>query len=76
MENNISAFNVEPQDTAAVRWERWIARFENLLVAKNITGDNRKKALLLHHAGEEVFDLYFTLQTDDNNDTYTDTKQC
>ena len=30
-------------------------------MTKNITGDIRKKATLLHYAGEEVFDLFYTL---------------
>ena len=45
--------------TAAARWDhwRWLRRLENVIAAKGIADLNRKKAVLLHHAGEEVFDL-------------------
>lgn len=39
----------------------------------NITGDARLKALLLHIAGERVYDIYDTLAAED--DKYADTKQ-
>jgi hypothetical protein len=44
--------------SVAQRWKRWLDRFENLLVALNITDNNRKKALLLHLAGETVYEIY------------------
>ena len=39
------------------RWDRWLKRFVNFTVAKRITNDPQKKAMLLHYAGEEVFAL-------------------
>ena len=59
----LPSFNPEPTDTAASRWDRWIKRFENYLVAKDITKDTRKCALLLHHGGEEVFEIKEALTT-------------
>ena len=53
--------NPDVGDTA-VRWERWVSRFKNLLVALNITNDARQHALLLHYAGEAVNDIYDTLE--------------
>ena len=50
-------FSVNPADTASNRWEKWIRRLENFLIAKDINEDDRKRAMLLHYAGEEVFDL-------------------
>jgi len=44
--------------SVAQRWKRWSDRFDNLLVALNINDNNRKKALLLHLAGESVFDIF------------------
>ena len=41
----------------AARWERWLKRFTNYTVGKNITHASRQKAILLHYAGEDVFDL-------------------
>ena len=42
-------------------WNKWIKRLENLLTALEITDDARRRALLLHYAGEEVNDIYETL---------------
>ena len=40
-----------------VRWKKYVGRFRNLIVALNITDENRQKALLMHFAGEEVNDI-------------------
>lgn len=50
-------FSIEPTDSASARWDRWVRRFDNFIVAKNVEEDTRKKAMLLHYAGESVFDL-------------------
>ena len=42
----------------ATRWTKWLARLENLFVALNIADDKRKRALLLHFAGEQVHDIF------------------
>ena len=46
-----------PVGSAAARWERWLNRFANFAVAKNITDARRLKAIFLHYVGEDVFDL-------------------
>ena len=46
------------------RWKRWSDRFDNLLVAMNVTNNARKKALLLHLAGDAVFDIFSGLVID------------
>ena len=45
---------------AGPRWEKWIGRLENLFVGLNLKdkGEARKRALLLHYAGETVYDIY------------------
>ena len=43
--------------SVAQRWRRWSDRFDNLIIALNITDAARKKALLLHLAGE-VYDVF------------------
>ena len=48
-------FALNPADNVSTRWERWIRRLDNFLVAKTITDDDRKRAMLLHYAGEDVF---------------------
>ena len=58
MENaQIEQFEIEPVDTASTRWERWVRRFDNFVVAKGINNDTRITAMMLHHAGETVFEL-------------------
>ena len=49
-------------------------RFHNFLVAKNVTVDGRKKAMLLHYAGEEVFELSESINITDEDD-YLETKE-
>ena len=53
---DIAIFSLEPTDSAGQRWESWVRRFENYIVAKNIQNDKRIKAMLLHYAGEAVFE--------------------
>ncbi len=55
-------FNTSEHFGLGPRWERWLNRFENFLIALNITTDVRKKALLLHYAGEGVYEVYETLR--------------
>ena len=50
-------FSIEPTDSASTRWERWLRRFDNFVVARDIATDARQKAMLLHYAGEAVFNL-------------------
>ncbi|KAK7099608.1 hypothetical protein V1264_003723 [Littorina saxatilis] len=51
-------FNVfSDEQSAGVRWRRWVARFKNLLCALDITKYARKKALLLHFCGDEVYNI-------------------
>jgi len=67
----ILPFDCESEpSTIASRWEKWLNRFDNYIVAMNITTDIRKKALLLHLAGEKVHEIYETLgQPGDNFNT-------
>ena len=43
------------------RWRKWMARFQNLMIAKDVSEDERQKAMLLHYVGEEMLDIYETL---------------
>ena len=55
----IAPFTPDSDPTSvAQRWKRWSDRFDNLVVAMNVTDNKRKKALLLHLAGESVFDIF------------------
>ena len=54
------------------RWTKWLSRFNNYLVAADVTDPARKKALLLHYAGEAVQDIYDALPTIPTSDGSTD----
>ena len=55
------SFNYEADKAnASSHWNRWINRLENLFVAMGLEEDDDKpkRALLLHYAGERVYDIY------------------
>ena len=54
-------FDVTHTSTQAARWKKWQSRFRNLLVAMNVTDKKRKRALLLHNAGEPTNEKFDTL---------------
>lgn len=55
----IAPFHVDSDVTSlAQRWKRWSDRFDNLMVAMNVADNARKKALLLHLAGDAVFSIF------------------
>lgn len=55
-------FEVDTEPTSlGQRWKKYLARFENLIVALDITQPQRKKALLLHYAGAAVQEIFETL---------------
>ncbi|XP_075555844.1 uncharacterized protein LOC142588176 [Dermacentor variabilis] len=45
----------------AQRWTKWQARFDNFLLAANIQNAARKRAMLLHYAGDAVHGIFLTL---------------
>lgn len=59
---NIEPFNVHANtENGGVRWQKWLRRFNNFLIAAGITDDTRMEAMLLHCIGEETFDIYCSL---------------
>ena len=55
-------FDVEgDQHGLNLRWQEYIERFQNFLLALNIKDDTRKRAMLLHFAGEGVYRIFKTL---------------
>ena len=50
------------QTNLAQKWDQYIKRFEYYIKAQTVTKDEQKRALLLHVVGEEVQDLFETLQ--------------
>ena len=59
---NFPSFDVDlDSSNLDARWRKWLSRFKNLLLALDIADDKRKKALLLHYAGDKVNDIFDTL---------------
>ena len=62
---SLSAFPVFDTQTDPTsigpRWRKWMLRFENRIKAMNLTDPERKFALLLDYAGDDVHDDYITL---------------
>ena len=46
--------------SAGPRWKKYVERFEMMIEAYKVEDDQRKKALLLHNAGEDIFSIYST----------------
>lgn len=63
---NIETFNVH-SNNVGIRWQKWIKRFDNFLIASGITDNERKQAMLLHCVGDEVFDIFNSLPDPTNS---------
>ena len=73
---HFTTFDAEgDQLTVNQRWHLWIERFENFLIVSSVSGANKKKAMLLHYAGESVFEMYKEMESYDPNDNYDDVKR-
>ena len=69
-------FNVhEEEHSVGVRWEKYLHKLENLFVGLNIEAKKRRKALLLHFAGDAVFDIYETVGLGGDDSNYDETKE-
>ena len=62
------------ESSVGIRWTKYVAKLENLFVGLNIDSKKRKKALLLHYSGDEVFEIYETLNLGADDQNYDDTK--
>ena len=60
--------------SAGLRWEKYLSRLENLFVGMNLKDESRKRALLLHYVGEDVYDIY-EAEKGDSSSTYDATKE-
>ena len=62
----LEQFNVHADPApVGVRWAKWLKRFDNLLIALDITDEKRQQALLFHYAGSEVSDIFDTFPEKD-----------
>ena len=53
------------KENRPVRWDKYTKRLENIFVAYNIIEDDRKVAILLSYAGEELNDIVDTFSEQD-----------
>ena len=66
----IPNFNVSDVTGMGERWKRWLRAFELYAAGKGVTDADQKYALLLHTAGMDVQDIFFTLPAGAGDDDY------
>ena len=64
----ITNFNVSEATGIAERWKRWLPAFELYSTGKGVTDNDQKYALMLHTAGMDVQDIFFTLPDGSGDD--------
>ncbi|CAG2201705.1 unnamed protein product [Mytilus edulis] len=70
--NPVGNFDVSG-DRLGQSWTRWLRSFELYATGKGVDDKKQKKALLLHCAGLDVQDIYFTLTEEDGDDDFDKT---
>lgn len=55
--NVIKMFSVCDTTNIGTRWKKWLKKFENYIVVANVNTDERKMAMLVHFAGDEVAEI-------------------
>ena len=69
-------FDVYGEETSlGTRWTKYVMKLENLFTGLTIESKKRRKALLLHYAGDEVFEIYETLNLGDSDSNYDEVKK-
>lgn len=63
-------FDVSDVTGIASKWQRWRRAFELYATGKGIEGAAQAKALLLHTAGMDVQDIFFTLPEGTGDNVY------
>jgi hypothetical protein len=58
---HFAEFDVHSDGAVGIRWKKWLTRFKNLLLALDVHNTKRQRALLLHYAGESVYEIFETL---------------
>ena len=53
-------FNIDDNNNAFQRWEKWLNSLDYYMIASNITDTKQKRAVLLHLAGEDVQTIFET----------------
>jgi len=70
----VTAFSLkEETHNVGSRWKKWVSAFGLYITSKGVTSDKQKQAILLHSAGVDVQDVFFTLVGEDEAKSYADT---
>ena len=71
---SLQPFQVKGDPHSVVqRWRKWKRAFQLYVLGKGITNDSQKRGLLLHTAGLDVQEVYFTLVPDGAETNYMET---
>ena len=62
MTNTIEKFRINETSSAGPRWKKYLQRFEIMMEVFDITDEKKKKSMLLHYSGEEIFDIFCTIE--------------
>ena len=57
-------FDLDDTTTISTRWLKYKKRFANLCIALNVQDQKQKLAMLLTYVGEEVYDIFDSLNVD------------
>lgn len=63
---NLQPFVPGDTSTVSTRWKKWKRSFEIFLDVNNVAIAARKKSYLLHYAGPQVQDIFFSLRGEDD----------
>ncbi|XP_046746420.1 uncharacterized protein K02A2.6-like [Diprion similis] len=72
----VETFSVQANGSAvATKWKRWLRAFELYMSTRNVVNPQRKRDFLLHTAGLEVQDIYYTfnIEEEEGTDIYKET---
>ena len=64
---NFPTFDIAELSTVATRWKKYKKRFNILCDALTVTDDKQKLAMFLNYVGEEVYDVYENILTEDDH---------
>ncbi|XP_048729723.2 uncharacterized protein K02A2.6-like [Ostrea edulis] len=68
--HGIPNFDISEATGLSERWKRWLRAFKLYAAGKGVTDPDQKQALLLHTAGMDVQDIFYTLPEGEGDDAY------
>ena len=69
--NQVKLFNPHGDPSnVGIAWQRWLRGFELYAAGRGVKNADQKRALLLHCAGTEVQNIFFSLKEEEGSDAY------